>query len=214
MSREFSAVVTEFDEVIPYDMSDQTPWYQCYCRDVGPRDPENDEWVRGNDAANLRWGHENSTTNYGAGYKYFLAPDEDDTADNIEKTRDYAYIGVVRTAYTQGTATITKKADDGSEKTTTQTVYPVYTLLKYYTDSSAPETLSVAEVSCNQAGGPIRSKEGTYYLYYSTNKATASFSAPVTEIDVSGEAFINGYNTSYSVKESDRVNHVLPTYKV
>ena len=205
-------LVTEFDEVIPYDMSDQTPWYQCYCRDVGPRDPENDEWVRGNDAANLRWGHENSTTNYGAGYKYFLAPDEDDTADNIEKTRDYAYIGVVRTAYTQGTATITKKADDGSEKTTTQTVYPVYTLLKYYTDSSAPETLSVAEVSCNQAGGPIRSKEGTYYLYYSTNKATASFSAPVTEIDVSGEAFINGYNTSYSVKESDRVNHVLPTY--
>ncbi len=205
-------LVTEFDEIIPYDLTDRTPWYQCYVRDVVHTDPEDDEWVRGNDAADLRWGHQDTTHNYGAGYKYYLAPDENDTIDSIEKTREYAYIGVVRTNHPQETVTVTEKQQDGTEKAVTKTVYPAYTLLKYYTNEKGPSTLNVGDVTCYLSGGPIKSQEGTYYLYYSTNKATASFSAPITEIDVSGEAFINGYNTAYSCKESDRVNYSLPSY--
>ena len=205
-------LVTEFDEILPIDLADQTPWYQCYCRDVGPTDPADDEWVRGDDAAHLRWGHENTTTNYGAGYKYWFAPDSDDTADNFEKTRNYAYVGVVRTAYAQETATITVTDDDGNVTKKTQTVYPAYAILKYYSDDSPSSTLSVGNVKCTLAGGPVKSKEGQYYLYYSANKATAAFSAPITEIDLSAEAFINGYNTSFSCKSSDRVNNVLPEY--
>ena len=70
----------------------------------------------------------------------------------------------------------------------------------------------VASVKCTLAGGPIKSKEGQYYLYYSPNTATAAFSAPITEIDFSNEAFINGYNTTFSCKESDRVNNALPSF--
>ena len=70
----------------------------------------------------------------------------------------------------------------------------------------------MADVKCTLAGGPIKSKEGQYFLYYSANTATAAFSAPITEIDLSDEAFINGFNTTFSCSESDRVNNVLPSF--
>ena len=204
-------LVTEFDEIIPYDLADKTPWYECCIRDTEYCDPKDDEWVRGNDAANMRWGHENWKKDYGLGYSQLYAPEK--TPDDLEHTRDYAYIGVVRTAYAEEKATFTVKDKDGSEIEKSRTVYPAYAMLKYYTDDNSPsETLNVADVKCQLAGGPVNSSEGQYYLYYSMNSATASFSAPITEIDVSGEEFINGFNTSYSCKDSDRVDHVLPEY--
>ena len=201
-------LISELDEVIPVDLSDQTPWYTYEKRDTAHVDPSNDEWVYGNDAANMRWGHEgmNDRSLYNDTYRATYTPDQK------ENTKDYAYIGVVRTAYAEESVNITTKNDDGTEKTTKQTVYPVYGLLKYYTNSSAPGTLSVGDVKCLKAGGPVKSKEGSYYLYYSTNSATASFSAPVTEIDVSEEAFVNGFNTSYSCSDSDRTSTGLPPY--
>ncbi len=202
-------LVTEFDEVLPIDLSDQTPWYQQYRRDTDKCDPSDNEWVYGNDAANLRWGHRQFQSTKVMDSTY----NSEQTPDDKEATRDYAYIGVVRTSYPKGTATITEKDENGNETTTTQTVYPAYALLKYYYDaSSAPATLSVDTVKCTLAGGPVKSKEGQYYLYYSANSATAAFSAPITDINLSSEAFVNGFNTSFSCSETDRVNNVLPAY--
>ena len=205
-------LITEMDEVIPYDLCDEQEWYKLYARDVKHRDPSNDEWVRGNDAANLRWGHRKfQDVDW---WKLNQSYGSEHMPDGKETMRDYAYIGVVRTNYEKGTAMVTEKDEKtGEEKTTKQTVYPAYGLLKYYSDAtSAPGELMVASVKCTLAGGPIKSKEGQYYLYYSPNTATAAFSAPITEIDFSDEAFINGYNTTFSCKESDRVNNALPSF--
>ena len=202
-------LVTEFDEILPIDLSDTKPWYERYRRDISGTNPSDNEWVYGNDSAELRWSHAQYKKNPFSGSVY--APS--DLPDNKEKTRDYAYIGVVRTNYAEEEATITETQEDGTTKTTTQTVFPAYALLKYYNDS-APSVLTVGHVKCYLAGGPVKSKEGQYYLYYSTNSATAPFSAPITEIDLSDEAFINGYNTSFSCSESDRVDHMLPEYSM
>ena len=51
-------LVTEFDEIIPVDIADTTPWYQEYRRDTEHIDPADDDWVYGNDAAMRRWTHE------------------------------------------------------------------------------------------------------------------------------------------------------------
>ena len=109
-------MVSSIDEILPVDLSDKTPWYRCYVRDVGDRDPKDDEWVRGNDAANLRWGHDDTTTNYGNGYEHWMTPDKDDSADSVEHTRDYACIGVVRTRYAEETVRYTEKDKDGNEQ--------------------------------------------------------------------------------------------------
>ena len=182
-------LVTEFDEIIPIDLSDQTPWYQLYCHEIGSADPSDNEWVYGNEAAYLRWKHHKIHGSPVAGDYYPCK-----SPDDVEIMRDYAYIGVVRTNNAQGSAV------------------PVYAMLKYYTDETGPATLSVGNVKCRLAGGPVESKEGKYYLYYSSNSATAPFSAPITEIELSNEAFINGFNTSFSCSESDRVNNALPEY--
>lgn len=111
---------------------------------------------------------------------------------NYEADTKCAYIGVIR-------------SDDSSNA--------VYNLLKYYTDAtSAPDTLKVGSTGTILAGGPVDSSEGKYYLYYSTNDGTAIYSAPTTEIDISKEIFLNGYNTSFSVSDKDYVNNVLPEY--
>ena len=200
-------LVTEFDEILPVDLSDTRPWYERYRRDISGTNPSDNEWVYGNDGADLRWAHAQYKKNPFSGSVY--APSH--LPDDKEKTRDYAYIGVVRTNYSEEVATITETKEDGTTETTEQTVFPAYGILKYYNDS-ASSVLTVGHVKCILAGGPIKSKEGDYYLYYSTNSATAPFSAPITEIDLSEEAFINGYNTSLSCSESDRVDHVLPEY--
>lgn len=204
-------LVTEFDEICPVDLSDQKPWYKQYRRDTAHCDPSDDEWVYGNDAANLRWGHDSAVSRpWYKGLTYL----SDKTADDFENTRDYAYVGVVRTGYKKGSATITEVDEEtGKETTKKQTIYPSYGLLKYYNNAgSAPATLTVGTVKCTLAGGPVKSKEGQYYLYYSSNSSTAPYSAPMTGLDVGDDAFINGFNTSFSCSESDRVNNVLPQY--
>ena len=204
-------MLSELDEIIPTELSDDMPWYTLQRRDVTYVDPENDEWVYGNDGANLRWGHEQFYFTWNGPYWV-----SDKTADDTEKMRDCAYIGVVRTSYKEEEVTVTKVNEKtGKEETVKQKVYPAYGILKYYTDGTAPETLHVANVAmslCGDKTNPIVSKEGKYYLYYSTNQATASFTAPITEIHIGSDAFINGYNTSYSCSSSDRVNNQLPVY--
>ena len=208
-------LVSEMDEILPYDLSDEKEWYKLETQDVKRRDPSDNHWERGNMAAHLRWGHRKFQD---LSWKDWVSLSgqrfsSEHLPDAKETMRDYAYIGVVRTNYEKGTATITEVDEDGKETTTKQTVYPAYGLLKYYTkEKSAPGVLKVAEVRCTLAGGPIKSKEGQYYLYYSPNTATAAFSAPITEIDFSDEAFINGYNTTFSCSESDRVDNALPAF--
>ena len=83
----------------------------------------------------------------------------------------------------------------------------------YYTDEkAAPSTLAIGSTEALLAGGPVDSPEGRYFLYYSTNYGTGSYSAPVTDIDISDEIFINGYNTSFTVSKSDEKNNKLPEY--
>ena len=204
-------LVTEFDEILPIDLSDSNPWYKMETHDTSKVDPSDDEWVYGNEAANYRWGHSRfSDLSSGWSGKSHAS---DKTPDQMENLKDCAYIGVVRTSYAEETATVTEKDEDGNEKTVTKNVSPAYGVLKYYTDDdSAPSTLAVGDVKCIKAGGPVRSEEGKYFIYYSTNSATASFAAPITEIELSGEAFVNGFNTSFSCSESDRVDHALPDY--
>ena len=118
---------------------------------------------------------------------------DDKTSDDYEKDLKCAYIGVVRT---------------GKKKNA------VYGMLKYYSDAdTAPSTLNAGNTKCNLAGGPVKSKEGAYYLYYSPNSGTASYTAPVTGLEISKEIFVNGYNTAFTVKESDRVDNKLPEYE-
>ena len=118
---------------------------------------------------------------------------DDKTSDDYEKDLKCAYIGVVRT---------------GKKKNA------VYGMLKYYSDAdTAPSTLNAGNTKCILAGGPVKSKEGAYYLYYSPNSGTASYTAPVTGLEISKEIFVNGYNTAFTVKESDRVDNKLPEYE-
>ena len=182
LNKDISAnpLVTEFDEIIPVDLSSEHPWYDLYCGDTSVSSLKNGEWVYGNEHAHYRWeGY--SQVNHGK-----------TTIDEYEKDQKCAYIGVVRTA---------KK---------TRAAYGV---LKYYSDAeTAPATLNSGSTKCIRAGGPVRSKEGNYFLYYSTNSGTAAYNAPITSIEISDEIFINGYNTAFTVKESDRVDNQLPQY--
>ena len=86
-------------------------------------------------------------------------------------------------------------------------------MLKYYTSSDkAPGKLNCDGTECICAGGPVNSKEGKYYIYYSTNSGTASYAAPITSINISDEIFTNGYNTAFTVSESDRKDNKLPAF--
>jgi len=174
-------MVTEFDEIIPVDLSSEHPWYDLHLNDTNIKSLKNGVWVRGNEMAYYRW----------EGHDF----EEKKTIDEYEKDWKCAYIGVVRTS----------KSSNKEEA--------AYGVLKYYSDSdTAPGTLNCEGTECYRAGGPVNSKEGKYFLYYTTNKGTASYQAPVTSIDISDEIFINGYNTSFTVSESDRTNNKLPAY--
>ena len=179
-------LITEFDEILPIDLTDTHAWYDLYCHDTSVS-LKDDEWARGNENAERRWGHDRIGINAAGKYTF------EDSADEHEYSDGCAYIGVVRSAYSDSA---------------------VYAVMKYYKDgdANAPETLNVGGTNCILAGGPVKSSEGQYYLYFSTNRGTASFCAPVTEIDVSEEQFINGYNSCYSCRESDRVDFKLPAY--
>ncbi|MCR4926791.1 MAG: hypothetical protein K5927_02335, partial [Lachnospiraceae bacterium] len=201
-------LVTEFDEVIPIDLSSQNPWYEMYVREVGYRDPSDNEWVYGNDAANYRWGHRSEMEMHWDGNTYLTT----DTADETEVLSDCAYIGVVRTGY-EKQKIIKPVTTNGVTKDQEISVCPTYGVLKYYTDNEQPPTtLNVQNVAMTLGGGPVKSKEGMYFVYYSSNTSTAAFSAPITEVELSEEAFINGFNTSVSVMESQRENLKLPAY--
>ena len=172
-------MVTEFDEILPVDLSSQTPWYTLHTNDVNINSLKNGVWVRGNEAAYYRWdGH---------------ASEREKSIDEYEKDLNCAYIGVIRTGDS------TKAA---------------YGVLKYYTDNgkTASSTLNCGGTVCNLAGGPVNSPEGKYYLYYSHNSGTANYQAPFTGINISDSIFVNGYNTSLCVSESDRMNNKLPKY--
>lgn len=178
-------LVTEFDEIIPLDISSNNPWYDLHCNNVDVvKSLKNGEWVRGNDAAYYRWeGHDR--TDYG-----------DKAIDEYEQTQNCAYVGVVRTNKASG---VGRNA--------------VYGLVKYYDNSDAPSsTLKVGSTECILAGGPVISPEGKYSLYYSANSGTAAYSAPVTSIKIDDSIFTNGYNTSVAVSSSQRVNGALPEY--
>lgn len=171
-------LVTEFDEIIPIDLSSEHPWYELYCGDTSVTSLKNGEWVYGNELAHYRW----------EGY----SREDEKPVDEYEKSFNCAYVGVVRTGNESGAA---------------------YGLLKYYTDAkNAPATLSTGGTKCYRSGGPVKSKEGSYFLYYSPNSGTASYQAPITGLHISDEMFINGYNTVFTVSESDRVDNALPRY--
>lgn len=192
-------MVTEFDEIIPVDLSSEHPWYELHCNDTNIKSLKNGEWVRGNEMAYYRWdGHDR---------------EDNKPVDEYEKDLKCAYIGVVRTSKTSGAA---------------------YGILKYYSDkgvapsdkdaktsdkdtetsdkNTVPTTLTSGSTKCVLAGGPVNSKEGRYFLYYSTNKGTASYQAPITSINISNEIFVNGYNTAFTVSESERKDNTLPEY--
>ncbi|MBQ1658977.1 MAG: hypothetical protein II059_03950 [Clostridia bacterium] len=121
--------------------------------------------------------------------------EEEKSIDEYEKDWNCAYIGVVRIAES------TNKAS------------AAYGMLKYYTSSDkAPGKLNCDGTECICAGGPVNSKEGKYYIYYSTNSGTASYAAPITSINISDEIFTNGYNTAFTVSESDRKDNKLPAF--
>ena len=170
-------MVTEFDEIIPVDLSSEHPWYTLNTNSTDVKSLPNGKWSRGNLMSYYRW--------YGHDYS-------DSSIDDYEKDFKCAYIGVVRTA----------------KKTNT-----VYGVLKYYTDEkTASDTLNTGSTKNILAGGPVKSPEGNYFLYYSTNTGTANYQAPVTGIQIDKEIFINGYNTAFTVSESDRVKNELPQY--
>ncbi|WP_407386035.1 hypothetical protein [Ruminococcus sp.] len=170
--------VTEFDEIIPVDLSSEHPWYELHCNDTNVKSLKNGEWVRGNELAYYRWEGHNKA--------------EKKSIDEYEKDFNCAYVGVIRTANKAKAA---------------------YGVLKYYSDAeSGPATLNSGSTKCIRAGGPVKSKEGNYFLYYSTNSGTAAYQAPITGIEISDEIFINGYNTVFTVNESDRVDNQLPQY--
>ena len=171
-------LVTEFDEIIPIDLSSEHPWYELHCNGTNVSSLENGELILGNEMAHYRW----------EGY----SREDAKPVDEYEKSFNCAYVGVVRTNDQAGDA---------------------YGVLKYYTDAAtAPETLSTGGTKCYRAGGPVKSREGSYFLYYSPNTGTANYQAPITGLHISDEMFINGYNTSFTVSESDRVDNALPRY--
>lgn len=174
--------ITELDEIIPVDISSEHPWYTLFKDDTNVKSLKNGEVVYGNDLAHYRWdGH---------------SREEKKTIDEYEKDWKCAYIGVVRIAENEPTASA------------------AYGVLKYYTNAeNAPNTLNCGGTDCILAGGPVDSPEGKYFLYYSTNSGTASYSAPITSINISDDIFVNGYNTAFTVSESDRqADHKLPAY--
>lgn len=174
--------ITELDEIIPVDISSEHPWYTLFRDDTNVKSLKNGEVVYGNDLAHYRWdGH---------------SREEKKTIDEYEKDWKCAYIGVVRIANNEATASA------------------AYGVLKYYSNAdNAPAKLNCDGTDCILAGGPVDSPEGKYFLYYSTNSGTASYSAPVTSIDISDDIFINGYNTAFTVSESDRkADHKLPAF--
>ena len=143
---------------------------------------KNGEWVRGNELAYYRWD--------GHVEEWKIA------ADDYEKDWKCAYVGVVRTAYKKNV---------------------VYGMLKYYTDAkTGSDNLTCGgekgSTECTLAGGPVDSAEGKYYLYYTTNSGTAGYRAPATGLEISDNIFVNGYNTAFTVKESDRTNNELPQF--
>lgn len=171
-------LMTEFDEIIPIDLSSEHPWYELHCNGTNVSSLENGELILGNEMAHYRW----------EGY----SREDAKPVDEYEKSFNCAYVGVVRTNDQAGAA---------------------YGVLKYYTDAAtAPETLSTGGTKCYRAGGPVKSREGSYFLYYSPNSGTANYQAPITGLHISDEMFINGYNTSFTVSESDRVDNALPRY--
>ncbi|MCR4646308.1 MAG: hypothetical protein K5695_13025 [Oscillospiraceae bacterium] len=161
---------------------DLKAWYSRKSIDVGKTDPGDNKWTKGSQSLDLLWN----------GHKRIGFKDKLKSVDDFEKNIDHAYIGFVRT----DTCT-----DTG----------PVRTLMKYFS-ATAPKTLTVGDTQVSLAGGPIVSTEGSYYLYYSRNKGTATFAAPATDIVINKEMFTNGSNTAYSCYEKDRVNNVLPDY--
>ena len=176
-------MVTEFDEIIPIDLCSENPWYELKLNDTNVSSLKNGDWVRGNEMAYYRW----------EGHKPVEPLERQKNVDEYERDFKCAYIGVVRTK---------------SDKTA------AYGILKYYSDAkNASDTLNVGGTECTLAGGPIESPEGKYFLYYSNNSGTANYSASITSLEISKDIFINGYNTSYTVSEKDRLpSHELPKY--
>lgn len=175
-------MVTEFDEIIPIDLSSEHEWYKLHFNDTNVSKLKNGDWVRGNEMAYYRW----------EGHKTIECLRDQKTPDDYERDFKCAYMGVVRTNIKSEAA---------------------YGMVKYYTDAkTAPTTLNCGSTKCALAGGPVDSPEGKYFLYYSTNSGTASYNAPITRLEVSDDIFINGYNTSFTVSESDRTDNKLPQY--
>ena len=182
-------LVTEFDEILPIDLSSDHPWYELHCNDTSVNSLKNGEWVRGNDAAYYRWeGHEE--------WNFNIMGCTQKEINEYEQMCNCAYVGVVRTDFANG-----------------KSRNAVYGLVKYYDKSDVPSsTLMVGSTNCNLAGGPVDSPEGRYSLYYTGNTGAGAFSAPITDLVIDDEMFINGYNTSFAVSSSDRVGGSLPEY--
>lgn len=177
--------VWEFDEIIPVDISGRHPWYELHKNDSDVSSLPNDEVVYGNEAAWYRWDDHMLDGIAGDG-------------SNKESDEKCAYIGVVRS---------NNKSKNALKNEA------VYGMVKYYTNKETPpSTLNVGSTETVLVGGPVDSKEGRYFLYYSTNSGTGNYSAPVTFIDISKEVFINGFNTSFTVSDSDEKNNKLPEY--
>ena len=176
----YNPSLTEFDEIIPVDLSSGHPWYNLKVNNTsGSISLDDGAWIRGNEFAYYRWdGHSEAAS--------------DKSIDDYESDMKCAYIGVVRTNDTKNVA---------------------YSLLKFYSDDdTASSTLTTGASKFYLAGGPVRSSEGQYYLYYCPNDGTSPNAAIITDIHISNEMFINGYNTAFSAKESDRAGGVLPAY--
>ena len=183
-------MATEFDEINPVDLSSEHPWYELHLNDTSVKSLKNGVWVRGNELAYYRWeGHDR---------------EEKENIDKYEKDWNCAYVGVVRTSIkTKAAYGVLKYYSDKNN------------VLKYYSDKDkdkAPTKLTSGSTACILAGGPVKSKEGKYFLYYSTNTGTANYQAPITGLDISNDIFINGYNTSFTVNESDRKDNTLPQF--
>ena len=176
-------VVAEFDEIVPVDLSSPHEWYNLHKNDSSVSSLPNDVVVYGNESAYYRWDDEK------------LALKLSDVSGSYEADGKCAYIGVVRSDSAANAA---------------------YGVLKFYNDdTSSSSTLTLGDNSTKfiRAGKtPIKSPEGQYYLYYSRNSATAAYSAPITYLDISDEIFINGFNTSFTVKKSDAKDNKYPEY--
>ena len=172
-------MITEMAEIMPVDLSNTHPWYDLHLNNTNVSSLDNGKWVRGNEAAYYRWdGHATSQ--------------EDESADDYEKTGNCAYIGVVRTGVKKNAA---------------------YGLLKLYSDDEiASSTLNAGSTKCYLAGGPVKSSEGSYFLYYTPNTGASGYTAPITKLAVNDEIFINGYNSTYTVSDADRVDLELPSF--